>query len=336
MSREPGCKIPIGLVAALREASVWPEQVLAAAGLPSRLLDTPGRYVPQSDYFALWNGIRSVSGDPAIGIRLATLVKPELTEPLFLAVLSAGDLADAIAVVSRFKRLLEPEDLLVVEDASTQQLVVTYQWPGGEEDVPQCLIDAELAFLVTIGRRATSDSVLAPQEIWLRTPALETGVAHADFFRCTLRLGAAHNVIRFGLEDSRRPFVTRNPELLQALLPHLQATTPRTGDGLARVRAAIAERVRGRRPEADEVARELAMSTRAMQRLLKQSGTSFRQLLDDVRNDHARGYLGSTTFSDGEVSFLLGFEDPNSFYRAFRAWDGMSPSEFRRRAAPVA
>jgi hypothetical protein len=38
-----------------------------------------------------------------------------------------------------------------------------------------------------------------------------------------------------------------------------------------------------------------------MQRLLKDSGTSFRRLLDEVRNEHARGYLGSTTFSDGEV-----------------------------------
>jgi AraC-like DNA-binding protein len=72
------------------------------------------------------------------------------------------------------------------------------------------------------------------------------------------------------------------------------------------------------------------MSTRAMQRLLKGSGTSFRQLLDEVRNEHARGYLTSTSFSDGEVSFLLGFEDPNSFYRAFRSWNGMSPTEFRR------
>jgi AraC-like DNA-binding protein len=53
-------------------------------------------------------------------------------------------------------------------------------------------------------------------------------------------------------------------------------------------------------------ARDLAMSTRAMQRLLRDQGTSFRQLLDEVRNEHARGYLSSTAFSDGEVSFLLG------------------------------
>lgn len=310
------------------------EHVLAAAHLPSRLLDTPGRYVPPSDYFALWNSIRTVSGDPGIGIRLATLVKPELTEPLFLAVLSAGSLAEAIAIVSRFKRLLEPEDLVVVEDAATEQLVVTYRWSDGEERVPQALVDAELAFLVEIGRRGTGRPNLSPREIVLRTSALDAGGRHEDFFRCAIRLGATHNAIAFALNDACDPFATRNPELLNALVPHLQANTPVPPDaGLARVRSVIAERVRGRRPEAHEVARELAMSTRAMQRLLKNSGTSFRRLLDEVRNEHARGYLGSTTFSDGEVSFLLGFEDPNSFYRAFRGWNGMSPNEFRRQWA---
>jgi hypothetical protein len=106
MSREPSCKIPIGLVPALREAGVAVEHALASARLPSRLLDTPGRYVPPSDYFALWNAIRVVSGDPSIGIRLATLVKPELTEPLFLAVLSSGNLAEAIGL--RYRQT-EPE-----------------------------------------------------------------------------------------------------------------------------------------------------------------------------------------------------------------------------------
>jgi methylphosphotriester-DNA--protein-cysteine methyltransferase len=42
----------------------------------------------------------------------------------------------------------------------------------------------------------------------------------------------------------------------------------------------------------------------------------------------ALGYLSSTSFSDNEVMFLLGFEDPSSFYRPFRSWTGMAPSEF--------
>jgi AraC-like DNA-binding protein len=74
------------------------------------------------------------------------------------------------------------------------------------------------------------------------------------------------------------------------------------------------------------------MSGRSLQRLLREHGTSFRELLDQVRHEHARGYLGATSFSDAEVAFLLGFGDPASFYRAFRAWTGMSPGRFRQRS----
>ena len=96
------------------------------------------------------------------------------------------------------------------------------------------------------------------------------------------------------------------------------------------MRAVLAERLRGRRPTIDSVGRVLAMSGRKLQRLLKDEGMSFRELLDDVRNEHARVYLTGSSFSDGEISFLLGFEDPNSFYRAFRSWNGVSPREARR------
>jgi AraC-like DNA-binding protein len=335
MAAGTGCKVPVGLLAAMQEAGVSPAHVLASARLPSRLLDAPGRYVPPSEYFALWRAIREVSGNPNIGIVLATAVKPELTEPLFLAILSAFDLADAIGVVSRFKRLLEPEDLIVFEESASKRLVATYDWPGCEETVPQALVDAELAFLVTIGRRGTGDPDLSPCEISMCALDLEPGTRHADFFRCAIKLGARRNGVAFSTDDVQRPFVTHNPQLMTALLPYLQANTPGAPtSGVARVRAVIAKRVRGQRPDADAVARELAMSTRAMQRMLKDNGTSFRQVLDEVRNEHARGYLASTAFRDGEISFLLGFEDPNSFYRAFRSWNGMSPREFRQQTVP--
>jgi AraC-like DNA-binding protein len=336
MTAGAGCKIPVGLVAAMQESGVSPAHVLATARLPSRLLDVPGRYVPPSEYFALWRAIREVSGNPNIGLVLATAVKPDLTEPLFLAILSAVDLAHAIGVVSRFKRLLEPEDLIVVEDQPSKRLVATYDWPDSEASVPQALIDAELAFLVAIGRRGTGDPDLSPCEISMCAQELEPGARHADFFRCTMTFGASRNAVAFPIAEVQRPFVTHNPQLLTALWPYLQANTPPPPTStVARVRAVIAERVRGQRPDADSVARDLAMSTRAMQRMLRDHGTSFRRLLDEVRNEQARGYLASTAFSDAEVSFLLGFEDPNSFYRAFRSWNGMSPSAYRRQEPSI-
>jgi AraC-like DNA-binding protein len=323
----PAFKIPVGLATALEEAGVPRADVLVAAGLPGQLLDSPATFVPPGQYFALWSAIRMVSKDPGIGIRLARSVRPDITEPFFLAIMNAADVAGAIDVVIRFRRLLDPEDLLA-STGDAGRLTLTYRWPECARPLPQVLVDAELALLIEVCRRATGDRTLAPYEVQLRTASLEPGGGHADFFRCPVRLGATRNALTFAASDLVRPFTTHNPDMLSALIPFLQANTP--PKSLAeRVRSAISARLRSRRPEAHDIARELAMSMRAMQRALKDSGTSFRRLLDDVRKEHAEAYLRGTSFSDGEVAFLLGFEDPNSFYRAFRGWHGRSPSSFR-------
>jgi AraC-like DNA-binding protein len=327
MAEKLGCKIPIGMDEALREVGIAPAEVLARSGLPSRLFEIAGR-VPVPEYFALWDAVRSSTDDPGVGIRLARALKPDLMEPLFLAILSSADAISALRVISAFKRMLSPEDLLVSEDEAGL-VVVTYVWPADADEPPQALVDAELAFLVEVCRRGTRLPELSPQRVELRTPALEDAAAHAEFFRCPIRLGAPANSVAFSAQDSARRFVTHNPQLLGALMPYLQANTP-PGSAVARVRSVIADRLRGTRPTLSSAGRELAMSGRSLQRVLKENGTSFRELLDEVRNEHARGYLARTTFSDGEVAFLLGYEDPNSFYRAFRSWTGMSPSQFRR------
>ena len=73
----------------------------------------------------------------------------------------------------------------------------------------------------------------------------------------------------------------------------------------------------------------MATTSRTLHRRLAEHGTSFRQLLDSVRLDLARAYLGETELPVTEIGFLIGFADLSSFSRAFKRWTGPSPAEFR-------
>ncbi|WP_277749301.1 helix-turn-helix transcriptional regulator [Solirhodobacter olei] len=91
----------------------------------------------------------------------------------------------------------------------------------------------------------------------------------------------------------------------------------------------IRRRIASGKPDIAEVARELGMSERTLQRRITEHGTSYRALLDEARRD-----LGRRLPSDGqngidEIAFLLGFQDTSSFYRAFRAWEGVTPAQWR-------
>jgi AraC-like DNA-binding protein len=77
------------------------------------------------------------------------------------------------------------------------------------------------------------------------------------------------------------------------------------------------------------VARELGLSDRTLQRRIIDDGATFRQLLLEVRQELAHEYLNRPEMDVTEVAFLLGYEDSNSFYRAFRTWEGTTPSQLR-------
>jgi AraC-like DNA-binding protein len=72
------------------------------------------------------------------------------------------------------------------------------------------------------------------------------------------------------------------------------------------------------------------MSVRTLQRRLSAEAACFADLLDDVRHFMAQEYLSADHLSLMEVAFLLGFSEPNSFFRAFRRWTGTTPDSYRR------
>jgi AraC-like DNA-binding protein len=74
-----------------------------------------------------------------------------------------------------------------------------------------------------------------------------------------------------------------------------------------------------------------AMSARTLQRRLHDEGASYQQVLDDVRLRTARRLLSRTQLRAEEIAFLLGFDEFNSFTRAFRTWEGVSPNGWRAR-----
>jgi AraC-like DNA-binding protein len=104
-----------------------------------------------------------------------------------------------------------------------------------------------------------------------------------------------------------------------------------------RAQSSISEQVKwilkrllaGSRPEISAVARELGLSDRTLQRRIVDDGASFRELLLEARKELARAYLTRPEIDIEEVAYLLGYEDANSFYRAFRTWEGTTPAHWK-------
>ena len=74
----------------------------------------------------------------------------------------------------------------------------------------------------------------------------------------------------------------------------------------------------------------LHKSGRTVQRRLRAEGLRYQSVLDRTRERLARGYLATSALPVDTIAFLLGYDDPASFYRAFRTWTGTTPEAVRR------
>jgi AraC-like DNA-binding protein len=91
-----------------------------------------------------------------------------------------------------------------------------------------------------------------------------------------------------------------------------------------------------RAPRLSDAADVLHISSRTLQRLLQQQGSSFRLLVTDCRHRLAQQYLHDHSLSLQQIAYQLGFEEQSSFQKAFKCWQGCSPGAFRQHKLPQA
>ncbi len=94
----------------------------------------------------------------------------------------------------------------------------------------------------------------------------------------------------------------------------------------------IEQSLESQRIREDMVAKSLAISTRQLQRQLQEKGTSFRQLVSEIRIQQACYYLQHTRLTIEEIAFKLGYSAPAHFSRAFKTQLGITPLAYRQQA----
>jgi AraC-like DNA-binding protein len=209
------------------------------------------------------------------------------------------------------------------------EVAIHTAWEHAPGPVPPRLVDASLASLLMLLRRGTGRP-LAPKRVEL-TRARRDAAMLTRFFGCPVHFGGARDALVLDAGLLAAPFATHNAALLDALVPGLETQlAPRRKLALLDgVRAALVRRMSGERPSVEKVARELALSPRTLQRRLGELGLSYQQVLDEVRHTTARRLLREPRFEVAEIAFMLGFEELNSFTRAFTAWEGTTPKRWR-------
>jgi AraC-like DNA-binding protein len=314
----------------LEELGVRASAVLRRAGLPQGYLNQPRVLLNTEELFALWRAVGEVSTNPAIGLLLGTETKTERFHPIGLAALSSENFGSAIDQMARYKQLTCPEEILQKKDA--EEWSIQFLWLLADEVEPPVLNECCFAWVLSVVRHGTGTR-LSPLRVEFVQPRPHVKAIERHF-GCPVICGTPRNAIVFRATDAQRRFVTRNAELLAMLAPQFEEELKRkNGDEnfLERVRVAIQQKLTGQRPTVEDIADALHVSPRTLQRRLQDEGASFQRVLEEGRHYLARHYLNNSGLELNEAAYLLGYEDSNSFVRAFRTWEGMPPARWREK-----
>ena len=317
------------IVEALALDGVDCRALFAELGLDYEALRDPDARFPQDAMTQLWQRAVGLTGNTAIGLNLAQVMRPGAMHVVGYALMSSATLKESFERLVRYQRIIaEGADLSFKPEANGYRLTLTIH--GDHLPPARQSAEGSLASSLAFCRWLTGRP-LDPLEASFEGPAPDDLAPYKRLFQCPLSFGAARHSLLFRHADLDVPLPTANSELANLHDRFAGQYLARFADSQVthRTRQWLCRLLPEGEPRRDVVAQLLHLSERTLQRRLHDEGTTFQQLLDDTRRTLAEQYLARPDLALLEIAYLLGFADPSNFFRAFKRWHAKTPGEYR-------
>lgn len=319
-----------GFIELVDELGGDPLELLERAHLTPDVVGDHESFIGYRSVVSLLEIAAEATGAGDFGRRLASRQGLEILGPVGVAARTAPTVGAALEAVEQYMAVYGPAVAVGVTVAVGQPLA-TFEWrivPARPPAHPQA---AELSLGVSIRVfRLLAGEDFLPTSVQVRHEPLTDRASYTDFFGCPVEFSAPLYGFRFPAGVLLRPLeadsavhaVVRN-YLATVAVPHESTEVD-----------AVVRLIRRMLPtgalDLDLVAEQLAQHPRTVQRHLAARGTTFADLVDQVRRDEAERYLRDTDMPLGQLSGVLGFSEQSVLSRACRRWFNASPSRVRK------
>ncbi|HLD66700.1 MAG TPA: AraC family transcriptional regulator [Pseudomonas sp.] len=307
---------------------------LAAAGLSQAdLLDNSQRIAGEV-LQKLLRHLLDASGDALFGLHSARFVQPGSYSVLGYITMNCATLGEAMSRIVPYEKL--------VGDMGTSRIQVQdgdvlLSWHCRYIDplVRIHMVDNVLASWLLYARWI-GDSAHSPREVWLEhgLPEGADASAYTAVFGCPVRFEQPLSALLIPQAYLSLPLRQADANLLRTLEEHalgLMAGLDGNEPLPQRVKNALRLLLKDGLPRKERVAEKFTMTVRTLQRHLQQAGTSYQEILDQLRQELAEHYLTRSELAVQDIAHYLGFTESRSFHRSFKHWTGMTPGEYRER-----
>lgn len=284
--------------------------------------------VDVSLYEAQLASLSKLLEDNALGFHLGQEFQPDRWGILGYIAVTSSSIDDALQAQYAYQSLsgnMGTPYKVVVDDITHVQWVPSY-------DCSYHMAEQIITGLVTMARYLTNDQLYSPEQVCFTHECMGNKEDYEAYFNCPVKFQQDSNEVLVKTENLNKPLFRSDVELnrllrnrADTLLVELTESSP-----VDVIRDYVLKTLPTHVPEIEEVASVLNVSSRTLQRKLKEQGLSFSGLLDSIRKELAITYLTQTESSLLFISQRLGFSEQSAFQRAFKRWTGTTPNHFKQ------
>lgn len=311
------------------------EELLASANIAPSVVGSQDAFLTSEQFEHLLAALIKASNDSAFGLHFGENTRYNSRSVVMELVYSARTLREALRELVKFKDLLAPnaQFQLAVDGKCAS---ISYQ-PGSvvlrENQV--AFNELVIARLFSIFRLLTGGE-FPLEEVRFSHPQPMYINEYNRVFQVPVYFNCANNelifrkeVLDMALPGSLPEYHERVGLMAEEQLNRLAAGYKMTRQVIDYLNSNIGIGAVG----VEDVANHLNMTSRTLQRKLRQEGASFAELRDQLRHELAKSQLQNSSVSMGVLASRLGFSDASTFYHAFKRWEGVSPGGYRKRFA---
>lgn len=320
------------LPAVLMELGVDCEGLLREAGLVADALDRPDGWVAVQQAVTAVRLAEERALCPHIGLLVGQRFQFGQIGLLGELILASTTVGDGLRNYAVHHRLCSQACTAFLLDYGRIAECGFAFYRAGNAGLP-VVYDVLLAGLVA-ALRTLCGTQWSPCEVHFARSAPADLAPYRAHFRCSLRFDSDRSSVVLPADDLDRPIAGADPARFRAL--EQEAIDRLDANLIPLVHRSLRALLLTNEPKAARLAQQFAMHKRTLARRLRAHGTSFREVLDEVRYEVARSLLVDTRLTTADIAWSLGYSEAAPFIRAFHRWSGMSPGKWRgeRRIVP--
>jgi AraC-like DNA-binding protein len=318
-------------IAALRRRKVPIAPLLQSAGLSERDIDDRQNRISALAQGRILEYAAHALADSALGLHLAKETSPREAGLLYYVASAAKNLGEALALFERYFQIVNEAVHLKLARAP-KGVVAEVSFIGVSRHSIRQNADFGIAMILKALREVTGRHI-RPTKVTFVVVRRSDLREFERFYGCPVKFGAPSDQLVFSKETLALPLITEDRYLLETLDPICDAAARKRRTPKGTLRAIVENEAERLLPHGKTqkriVAKTLGLSARTLSRRLADEGTTYEEVLDQLRRSLGLQYLKEPSISLSQIAWLLGYGGSTSFNHAFRRWTGRSPSAMR-------